>query len=376
MDHRRGEARADAHELRADSQAIVVGAGTALADRPRLTVRDVDAAPVARQPLRVLLDARGRVAADGPLFDPALAPTLVVTTDGRRRRRAVDAWLRRRGQGRRRRAGPRAAAASTSPPRSRCSAREGVLQALVEGGGRAARLAASTADSPTGSSPTSRRSLLGPDGRRRGFDFAGPAHASPTRPAGGLRRRRPRRRPTSASRRSSPPRGERRGASDVHRHRRGAGRGAGRRPERGRRPDRDRRARRVLDDAELGASIAVNGCCLTVVELGDGLLGRRRGRRDARPHEPRRARAGDPVNLERPVRLADRLGGHLVQGHVDGDRRPCAHRDAASPTAPTRIGLRRARRRVALRRHKGSITVDGISLTVAARRRRRRSTSR
>jgi diaminohydroxyphosphoribosylaminopyrimidine deaminase/5-amino-6-(5-phosphoribosylamino)uracil reductase len=72
--------RADAHRLRADSQAIVIGAGTALADRPRLTVRDADG-PVPTQPLRVLLDATGRVPADGPLFDPELAPTLVVTTD-------------------------------------------------------------------------------------------------------------------------------------------------------------------------------------------------------------------------------------------------------------------------------------------------------
>jgi diaminohydroxyphosphoribosylaminopyrimidine deaminase/5-amino-6-(5-phosphoribosylamino)uracil reductase len=71
-------ARADAHELRADSQAVVVGAGTAIADEPQLTVRDAAAPP--RPPLRVVLDARGRVPALGPLFDPALAPTLVVTT--------------------------------------------------------------------------------------------------------------------------------------------------------------------------------------------------------------------------------------------------------------------------------------------------------
>src|SRR5215211_5822293 len=73
-------ARADAHGLRADSQAIVVGAGTALADRPALTVRDIDP-PVRVPPARVLLDARGRVPAAGPLFDTALAPTLVLTTD-------------------------------------------------------------------------------------------------------------------------------------------------------------------------------------------------------------------------------------------------------------------------------------------------------
>jgi diaminohydroxyphosphoribosylaminopyrimidine deaminase/5-amino-6-(5-phosphoribosylamino)uracil reductase len=83
-------ARADAHELRADSQAVIVGAGTAIADRPKLTVRDVAQMPV-RQPLRVLLDARGRVPATGPLFDTALAPTLVVTTADAAPE-AVDAW--------------------------------------------------------------------------------------------------------------------------------------------------------------------------------------------------------------------------------------------------------------------------------------------
>jgi diaminohydroxyphosphoribosylaminopyrimidine deaminase / 5-amino-6-(5-phosphoribosylamino)uracil reductase len=72
-------ARADAHTLRAESQAVLVGAGTALADAPTLTARDVQPPPE-RQPLRVLLDSRGRVPAAGPLFDTTLAPTLVVTT--------------------------------------------------------------------------------------------------------------------------------------------------------------------------------------------------------------------------------------------------------------------------------------------------------
>jgi diaminohydroxyphosphoribosylaminopyrimidine deaminase / 5-amino-6-(5-phosphoribosylamino)uracil reductase len=76
------EARADAHRLRAESGAVVVGAGTALADLPTLTYRNLEfgegLAPP--QPLRVLIDAAGRVPATGPLFDPALAPTLVITT--------------------------------------------------------------------------------------------------------------------------------------------------------------------------------------------------------------------------------------------------------------------------------------------------------
>src|SRR6185503_17625782 len=73
-------ARADAHTLRSQSQAVLVGAGTALVDLPALTVRHVETSAV-RQPLRVLLDARGRVPAHGPLFDLSLAPTLVFTTD-------------------------------------------------------------------------------------------------------------------------------------------------------------------------------------------------------------------------------------------------------------------------------------------------------
>jgi diaminohydroxyphosphoribosylaminopyrimidine deaminase/5-amino-6-(5-phosphoribosylamino)uracil reductase len=83
-------ARNDAHELRADVQAIVVGAGTAIADQPALTVRDADPMPI-QPPLRVLLDARGRVPARGPLFDANLAPTLVVTTEAAPVA-ATDAW--------------------------------------------------------------------------------------------------------------------------------------------------------------------------------------------------------------------------------------------------------------------------------------------
>jgi diaminohydroxyphosphoribosylaminopyrimidine deaminase/5-amino-6-(5-phosphoribosylamino)uracil reductase len=124
-------ARADGHERRADSQAIVVGSGTALADGPSLTVRDATA-PLGPAPLRVLIDGRGRVPATGPLFDAALAPTLVVTTD-RAPAAAVRAWE-----------GAGAAVEVVGPGRDstgvdltellRMLARRGVLQALVEGG--------------------------------------------------------------------------------------------------------------------------------------------------------------------------------------------------------------------------------------------------
>jgi diaminohydroxyphosphoribosylaminopyrimidine deaminase / 5-amino-6-(5-phosphoribosylamino)uracil reductase len=81
-------ARADAHRLRAEADAVVVGAGTALADDPRLTARLPGHA--ARQPLRVLVDAAGRVGAGGHLFDDD-APTLVATTTAAPAS-AVEAW--------------------------------------------------------------------------------------------------------------------------------------------------------------------------------------------------------------------------------------------------------------------------------------------
>ncbi len=121
-------------------------------------------------------------------------------------------------------------------------------------------------------------------------------------------------------------------------------------------------ARTVIEDAGLGDSIAVNGCCLTVVELGEGWFAA-----DAVTETLTRTAIGelvegDPVNLERPLRLADRLGGHLVQGHVDGvgtvtGREPLPDGstlvEVAAPPPVLRYIV-----------EKGSITVDGISLTV------------
>ncbi len=73
------QAREDAHLQRARSQAILIGAGTALKDSPRLTVRHLSDT-LFQQPLRILLDAKGKVPAQGPLFDQKLAHTLVITT--------------------------------------------------------------------------------------------------------------------------------------------------------------------------------------------------------------------------------------------------------------------------------------------------------
>lgn len=134
----------------------------------------------------------------------------------------------------------------------------------------------------------------------------------------------------------------------------------------------------VLDDVTLGASIAVCGCCLTVVDWGaDGPEGGPEGgpptwfacdavEETLARTRLGRLRPGDPVNLERPLRLSDRLGGHLVQGHVDGvatlvERTPL-------PDGSTRIGVSVPRSLLRYVVEKGSVAVDGVSLTVAALR--------
>jgi len=75
----KGAAREDAHRLRADSQAILVGSGTAVQDRPSLTVRLPEDPGLVEQPMRVVLDTRGRVR-EGPLMDTSVAPTLIFTS--------------------------------------------------------------------------------------------------------------------------------------------------------------------------------------------------------------------------------------------------------------------------------------------------------
>ena len=116
------------------------------------------------------------------------------------------------------------------------------------------------------------------------------------------------------------------------------------------------RAPLTSEDAKLGDSIAVNGCCVTVTEVGAGWW-------DAHAVDETLSRTnlddlkpGDPVNLERPLRLADRLGGHLVQGHVD------AVGEIVEPAPDLRVRMPADLLRYVV--EKGSITVDGCSLTV------------
>lgn len=119
--------------------------------------------------------------------------------------------------------------------------------------------------------------------------------------------------------------------------------------------------RTVTGGTDVGASIAVNGVCLTVVERSEAHL-----RFDLSPETLARTalgrlREGDPVNLERPVTLAARLGGHLVQGHVDGVGEIAVLTPRGEGTE-LRVRLPERLERYVV--EKGSVTLDGVSLTV------------
>jgi riboflavin synthase len=121
------------------------------------------------------------------------------------------------------------------------------------------------------------------------------------------------------------------------------------------------RARRVMEDLKLGDSIAVNGACLTAVALGDGEFDV-----DLSPETLRRTSigelsAGKAVNLERPLAVSDRLGGHIVQGHVDAAGRISSSKPEGDFHV---IRVRGPKRMMPYIVEKGFIAVDGISLTV------------
>ncbi len=119
----------------------------------------------------------------------------------------------------------------------------------------------------------------------------------------------------------------------------------------------------VTSDARHGDSISVNGVCLTVIDNVDGVF-----TADVMGETLRRSslgalEVGSQVNLERAALLGSRLGGHLVQGHVDGVARLVA-REPAADWEVVRFSLPAALARYVV--EKGSITVDGVSLTVMA----------
>jgi riboflavin synthase len=122
--------------------------------------------------------------------------------------------------------------------------------------------------------------------------------------------------------------------------------------------------RTVISDAKIGASIAVNGACLTAVEMDDqGFTA------DLAPETLKKTNLGDlkpgaPVNLERPLAVSGRLDGHFVLGHVDGTADVTALDELGDDNWWLQIRVPKLLERYVV--SKGSVALDGISLTVAA----------
>lgn len=114
-------------------------------------------------------------------------------------------------------------------------------------------------------------------------------------------------------------------------------------------------------DSQIGASIAINGCCLTVIERDDDVAAFEAGPETLQRTNLGRLEAGSRVNLERSLKLGDSLGGHLVTGHIDGVGKLHAREDDEDWSTcwfETPDGLSRQMA------SKGSVAIDGVSLTL------------
>lgn len=121
-------------------------------------------------------------------------------------------------------------------------------------------------------------------------------------------------------------------------------------------------ASEVLTDAKVGDSISVDGACLTIRSLTPEAFAADVSAETLRRTTLGERRIGEQVNLERSLRLSDRLGGHLVLGHVDEVATICAWKDEGDASL-MRVTISDNTRRYIT--YKGSVTVDGISLTVS-----------
>jgi riboflavin synthase len=121
----------------------------------------------------------------------------------------------------------------------------------------------------------------------------------------------------------------------------------------------------LASELQPGESLAVNGVCLTVVSAADGTVHADIGPETARVSTLGSLRSGQPVNLERAMRADSRVGGHFVQGHVDGTGTVKAMREDGDAHWLT-VGFGEALAAYVI--PKGSIAMDGVSLTIAALR--------
>ena len=116
-----------------------------------------------------------------------------------------------------------------------------------------------------------------------------------------------------------------------------------------------------FSDTRVGDSISVNGVCLTVTTMSEGAFSADVSVESLSLTTLGHLKAGDEVNLERALRLSDRLGGHLVSGHVDGVGKILKH-EQVQRSWRLRIGIDKGLSRYTI--EKGSVAVDGISLTI------------
>ena len=123
-------------------------------------------------------------------------------------------------------------------------------------------------------------------------------------------------------------------------------------------------ARQVMDGMKLGDSMAINGACLTVVDFGPEQFSVELSPETLRRTSLGELEAGHPANLERPLAVSDRLGGHIVQGHVDATGR-ITSREPEGDSIILRVSAPQRLRPYIV--EKGFIAVDGISLTVVQR---------
>ena len=119
----------------------------------------------------------------------------------------------------------------------------------------------------------------------------------------------------------------------------------------------------VLEDLQLGGSIAVNGCCLTAVEISDSGFAADLSPETLDKTNLGELAAGSRVNLERPLLPSSRLSGHFVQGHVDAKGEFLGVEPAGDDNWTLRVRAPRELRRYLV--YKGSVAIDGISLTIA-----------